>query len=83
MVPDGPRREHVPERVTLLYSRLPAKAVATGEPTYENTTYLGNAVGWWQGHEAWSNLCSGATMGVGLAFLPAAPSSSLAGFGLG
>ena len=21
--------------------------------------------GWWQGHEAWSNLCSGATMGVG------------------
>ena len=22
------------------------------------------AQGWWQGHEAWSNLCAGATMGV-------------------
>lgn len=59
----GHAGEHVPERVTLLYSRVPAKAVATGEPTYENTTYLGNAAGWWQGHEAWSNLCAGA-MGV-------------------
>src|SRR5215471_8919411 len=59
----GHAGEHVPERVTLLRSRTPVKAVATGEPTYENTTYAGNAAGWWQGHEAWSNLCAGA-MGV-------------------
>jgi hypothetical protein len=25
---------------------------------------MGNAAGWWQGHEAWSNLCAGGTMGV-------------------
>jgi hypothetical protein len=24
----------------------------------------GRAAGWWQGHEAWSNLCAGGTMGV-------------------
>ena len=25
----------------------------------------GRGAGWWQGHEAWSNLCAGGTMGVG------------------
>lgn len=59
----GHSGEHIPERVTLLYSRTPAKAVANGEPTYENTARNGTGAGWWQGHEAWSNLCAGA-MGV-------------------
>ena len=38
--------------------------VANGEPSYENTQVTGRAAGWWQGHEAWSNLCAGGTMGV-------------------
>lgn len=59
----GHSGEHIPERVTLLYSRTPVRAVANGEPTYENTESTGNGAGWWQGHEAWSNLCAGA-MGV-------------------
>lgn len=60
----GHEGEHVPERVTLLWSRSPAKAAANGEPTYENSGRTGKASGWWQGHEAWSNLCAGGTMGV-------------------
>jgi hypothetical protein len=59
----GHSGEHIQERVTLLYSRTPVRAVANGEPTYENAASTGNGVGWWQGHEAWSNLCAGA-MGV-------------------
>ena len=35
-----------------------------GEPTYEETVRPGTGAGWWQGHEAWSNLCAGGTMGV-------------------
>ncbi|MPY48397.1 apiosidase-like domain-containing protein [Streptomyces acidicola] len=60
----GHRGEHVPERVADMWRNLPAKAVANGEPTYENTGEHGRADGWWQGHEAWSNLCAGGTMGV-------------------
>jgi hypothetical protein len=60
----GHEGEHVPERVASLWSRSPAKAVANGEPTYENSGRAGKASGWWQGHEAWSNLCAGGTMGV-------------------
>jgi hypothetical protein len=60
----GHEGEHVPERVTLLASRAPAKAVANGEPTYEHSGRTGKASGWWQGHEAWSNLCAGGAMGV-------------------
>ena len=56
--------EHIPERVTDMWRNLPAKAVANGEPSYENSGKRGRAVGWWQGHEAWSNLCAGGTMGV-------------------
>lgn len=59
----GHSGEHVAERVTLLRSRSPVRAVANGEPTYENTGRTGNGASWWQGHEAWSNLCAGA-MGV-------------------
>lgn len=35
------------------------------EPTYEHSGRRGVGEGWWQGHEAWSNLCAGAIMGVG------------------
>ena len=55
---------HVPERVADMWRNTPAKAVANGEPTYEQGGQPGRAAGWWQGHEAWSNLCAGGTMGV-------------------
>jgi hypothetical protein len=55
---------HVPERVADMLHNLPIKAIANGEPSYENTAKTGHARGWWQGHEAWSNLCAGGTMGV-------------------
>ncbi|MEU3143275.1 DUF4038 domain-containing protein [Streptomyces sp. NPDC006999] len=60
----GHRGEHVPERLTDMWRNTPAKAVANGEPTYERGGVPDKAVGWWQGHEAWSNLCAGGTMGV-------------------
>jgi hypothetical protein len=56
--------EHVPERVMAMWHNTPIKAVANGEPTYEHGGRRGKAEGWWQGHEAWSNLCAGSTMGV-------------------
>jgi Protein of unknown function (DUF4038)/Domain of unknown function (DUF5060) len=56
--------EHLPERVADMWRNTPIKAVANGEPTYENGGQPGKAAGWWQGHEAWSNLCAGGTMGV-------------------
>lgn len=60
----GHSGEHVPERVADMWRNVPAKAVANGEPTYEHGGQPGLAQGWWQGHEAWSNLCAGGTMGV-------------------
>jgi hypothetical protein len=60
----GHSGEHVPERVADMWRNLPVKAVANGEPTYEEGGKPGRAAGWWQGHEAWSNLCAGGTMGV-------------------
>ncbi len=57
--------EHLPERVADMWRNTPAKGVLNLEPTYENTRERGRAAGWWQGHEAWSNLCAGGTMGVG------------------
>ncbi|MEU6606570.1 DUF4038 domain-containing protein [Streptomyces shenzhenensis] len=56
--------DHIPERVADMVRNLPEKAVANGEPSYENTRETGLAGGWWQGHEAWSNLCAGAAMGA-------------------
>ncbi|GAA1614135.1 DUF4038 domain-containing protein [Actinoplanes couchii] len=56
--------EHVPERVAGMWHERPVKAVANGEPSYERTVSADRAAGWWQGHEAWSNLCAGSTMGV-------------------
>jgi Protein of unknown function (DUF4038)/Domain of unknown function (DUF5060) len=60
----GHNGEHVQERVADMWRNTPIKAVTNGEPTYENIGWMGNAVGWWQGHEAWANLCAGGTMGV-------------------
>lgn len=55
---------HQPERVATMWRNDPPKGVANGEPTYENIGETGKATGWWQGHEAWLNLCAGGTMGV-------------------
>jgi hypothetical protein len=60
----GHNGEHLPERVADMWRNLPAKAVANGEPTYENIGKTGRSAGWWQGHEVWCNLCAGGTMGV-------------------
>lgn len=60
----GHNGEHVPERVADMWRNLPVKAVANGEPTYENIGRTGRAAGWWQGHEAWLNLTAGGTMGL-------------------
>ncbi|MCB9137106.1 MAG: DUF4038 domain-containing protein [Caldilineaceae bacterium] len=60
----GHSGEHIPERVMDMWRNTPVKGVANGEPSYENTGAPGLAAGWWQGHEAWSNLCAGGTMGV-------------------
>jgi len=60
----GHRGEHVPERVADMWRNTPVKGVANGEPSYEQTGSSRNAAGWWQGHEAWCNLCAGGTMGV-------------------
>ncbi len=61
----GHQGDHVPDRVAHLWGNSPAKAIMNAEPTYEETVRPGNGAGWWQGHEAWSNLCAGGTMGVG------------------
>jgi hypothetical protein len=60
----GHSGEHVPERVADMWRNMPVKGVANGEPTYENGGAAGRAAGWWQGREAWCNLCAGGTMGV-------------------
>jgi hypothetical protein len=60
----GHSGEHMPERVADMWRNLPVKGVANGEPTYEHGGQPGRAAGWWQGHEAWSNLCAGGTFGV-------------------
>jgi hypothetical protein len=60
----GHNGEHRPERITAMWFSQPTKAAANGEPTYENIGRMGNGAGWWQGHEAWSNLCAGGVMGV-------------------
>jgi hypothetical protein len=60
----GHNGENIPERVADMWRNEPIKAVANGEPTYENIGFPGNGAGWWQGHEAWCNLCAGGTMGT-------------------
>lgn len=60
----GHNGEHAPQRVAAMWEMRPSRAIANGEPTYENIGEMGRAAGWWQGHEAWSNLTAGGTMGV-------------------
>jgi len=60
----GHTGEHLPERLADMWRNTPVKGIANGEPTYENGVERGRGAGWWQGHEAWSNLCAGGTMGV-------------------
>lgn len=60
----GHGNEHRPDRVAHMFYQQPVKAIANGEPTYENIGETGRAAGWWQGHEAWCNFTAGATMGV-------------------
>lgn len=60
----GHNGEHRQDRLAAHWCLTPVKAVANGEPTYENIGTQGRASGWWQGHEAWRNLCAGGTMGV-------------------
>lgn len=57
-------KEHAPERVADMWRETPIKAVANGEPSYEKTRSPDLAAGSWQGHEAWTNLCAGSTMGL-------------------
>lgn len=61
----GHMGDHVPERLATMWMEQPAKAIINSEPTYENSGRPGVATGWWQGHEAWSNVCAGAVFGVG------------------
>jgi hypothetical protein len=60
----GHAGDHVPDRVATMWAQRPAKAIMNGEPTYEHTGRRGVGEGWWQGHEAWCNVCAGALMGV-------------------
>lgn len=60
----GHGAEHQLFKVAEMYANKPTRAVANGEPTYEGIRDSLNAAGWWQGHEAWSQLLSGGTMGV-------------------
>jgi hypothetical protein len=56
--------DHVPDRLATMWAYRPVKAIMNGEPSYENSGRRGKASGWWQGHEAWSNLCAGGLLGV-------------------
>ncbi|MFC4873499.1 DUF4038 domain-containing protein [Negadavirga shengliensis] len=56
--------KHLLHKVEKMYHTEPTKASANGEPTYERIGSPDKATGWWQGHEAWSQLMSGGTMGV-------------------
>ncbi len=60
----GHTGDHVPDRLATMWAQQPPKAIINGEPSYEHTGRRGVAEGWWQGHEAWVNLCAGALMGV-------------------
>ncbi len=60
----GHNGEHRQDRLAAHWFLTPSKAVANGEPTYENIGTRGRAAGWWQGHEAWRNICAGGTMGI-------------------
>lgn len=47
-----------------MYEAQPTKANMDGESTYEAMGEGKLGLGWWQGHDAWSQLMHGGTMGV-------------------
>lgn len=55
---------HMMHKVERMYENKPVKANLNGEPTYEGMNNGQNGLGWWQGHEAWSQMMHGGTMGV-------------------
>lgn len=60
----GHAGEHRQEKIGSMIKDRPRKACANAEPTYERMGGPDKATGWWQGHEAWINLCAGGTMAV-------------------
>jgi hypothetical protein len=60
----GHMGDHVPDRLATMWAQRPPKPIINGEPSYEHNGRRGVAEGWWQGHEAWCNVCAGALMGV-------------------
>ncbi|MET1006815.1 MAG: DUF5060 domain-containing protein, partial [Propionibacteriaceae bacterium] len=57
----GHEGDHVPDRLARMWGNSPARPAMNAEPTYEHSGRRGKGEGWWQGHEAWSNLCAGGT----------------------
>jgi hypothetical protein len=57
--------DHAPDRLARMWANRPVKAIMNAEPTYENSGRMGKATGWWQGNEAWINVCAGGVLGVG------------------
>lgn len=57
--------DHAPDRLARMWANRPVKAIMNAEPTYENSGRKGKATGWWQGNEAWINVCAGGLLGVG------------------
>ena len=60
----GHSGEHMPERVADMWRNLPPRGLRMASRLMNRAARPGGAIGWWQGHEAWSNLCAGGTMGV-------------------
>ncbi|MEX1239715.1 MAG: DUF4038 domain-containing protein [Cyclobacteriaceae bacterium] len=56
--------KHLFHKVERMYEAKPVKASMDGESTYEGMGGGKLGLGWWQGHDAWSQLMHGGTMGV-------------------
>ena len=56
--------KHLYHKVERMYEAKPTKANMDGESTYEGMGEGKLGLGWWQGHDAWSQLMHGGTMGV-------------------
>lgn len=56
--------KHLYHKVERMYENKPVKGSMNGESTYEGMGGGKNALGWWQGHDAWMQLMHGGTMGV-------------------
>lgn len=56
--------KHITYKVEGMYENKPTKANLNGEPTYEGMGGGTLGLSWWQGHEVWTQLMHGGTMGV-------------------